>query len=78
LNNTDITKEYPLNSNEISDLLTRATSILNRYSGLFRASTYLPQVVGHNDYEYILTAVNESLINSRKEWAAFVKNRGME
>ncbi|MDY6912072.1 MAG: hypothetical protein SVM79_06955 [Chloroflexota bacterium] len=61
LKEKNIADDYPLTRNEISDLLNRATSILNRYSGLFRASTYSTQITGHDDYLYVLKATQEKL-----------------
>ncbi|MFC2072154.1 hypothetical protein ACFLUU_05525 [Chloroflexota bacterium] len=62
----DITKNYPISRDDISLLLSRATAILNGYSGLFRASTYLTQIIGHDDYLYILETIKE-IIRKYKE-----------
>ncbi len=63
----DITKDYPITKDEVSELVSRATSILNRYSSLFRASSYSTQIVGHDDYKYVLKAVHEKLRKHREE-----------
>lgn len=62
-----ITKNYPISRDDISQLLSRATSILNRYSGLFRASTYSTQIIGHDDYLYILKTIKESIRKYKEE-----------
>lgn len=65
LKKRDITKDYPITRDDISKLLNIATSILNRYCGLFRASTYSTQIVGHDDYLYILKAMKEKIAKYR-------------
>ena len=67
VNEKDITKDYPLTETEVSELVTRATSILNRYSSLFRASTYSPIIVGHDDYLYVLKSIKENIRRYREE-----------
>ena len=61
----DITKHYVITRDEITSLLSRATSILNDYSSLFRASIFSTKIVGHDDYLYILNAVNEKFERDR-------------
>jgi len=61
----DITKNYVITREEVRLLLNRATSILNAYSSLFCASTYLTTIVGYDDYKYILKAVNEKVERDR-------------
>lgn len=65
----DITKKYPVTSEEIGELLTNGMSILNRYSHLFSANTYSTQMVGHDDYNFVLKSIKENLnqINKRHE-----------
>jgi hypothetical protein len=65
LEDIDITKNYVVTKEEVRLLLNRATSILNTYSSLFRASTYLTKIVGYDDYMYILKAVNEKIERDR-------------
>ncbi len=66
----DITMDYPLTIDEIRELLERATKILNTYSRLFRASTYSTQIIGHDDYLYVLRAIKEKVSEHRKEVAS--------
>ena len=70
VNEKNITKDYPLTRNEISELTTRATDISNSYSGLFQASTTLTRIVGQDDYLYVLKATQEKLSRFEKEIAA--------
>lgn len=53
---------------DLNMLLERAKTILNRYSYLFSASVYSTQVVGHDDYEYIFTCVEEKVELARQQW----------
>ena len=51
-------------------LLDRAHDIVNRYSNLFIATTYSRQMLGHDDYQYIVSCVDEAARRSRDEVAA--------
>lgn len=42
-------------------LLSNAMRILNRYSFLFRASSYSTQIVGHDDYLYVLRTIADDV-----------------
>ena len=42
-------------------LLNRGHDILNRYSNLFAASTYSRQMMGHDDYRYVVNSVAEAI-----------------
>jgi len=61
---------YPLSKNDVSELLKRGESILNRYSSLFRASSYSTQIVGHDDYLYVLKTVKAKIGRHREEIAS--------
>lgn len=62
--------DYPLSISDINELLTEGMSIINRYSQLFRASTYSPQIVGYDDYKYILSCIREDLKRREIEFQA--------
>jgi HEPN superfamily AbiU2-like protein len=53
----NLVAEYPFSLKDMSDLLGRGTMILNHYNGLFRAVTFSPQMVGHDDYIYVLACM---------------------
>lgn len=72
VNEKDIAKNYPLTKEEISQLVNRATSIVNRYSRLFRASTYSPQILGHDDYLYVLNSIKEKIQRQTEETQAHI------
>lgn len=50
---------------DVDELIDRALSLVNRYSSLFRASSYARTIVGHDDYLSLLHIVREYL--SQKE-----------
>jgi AbiU2 len=52
---------YPLMFGDLEALLTRAITILNRYSRLFKVETYGVQPIGHDDYQFIFTSVAEKI-----------------
>ena len=59
--------KYPLTYGDVETLLKRATTILNRYSNLFSANTYSTQMIGHDDFNYIIKCVEEKVQQSRNE-----------
>ena len=61
MNEKDLLKTYPLTLNDINILLKRGVRILNMYSNLFNANIYSTQIVGHDDYLYVLNAVKSDL-----------------
>lgn len=67
---------YPLSINDISELLERGIMILNRYSSLFRASSSSTQIVGHDDYKYVLNCIRLEIKQHEEEFAAEVKRYG--
>ena len=57
----DVSAEYPLAEEEISALLTDGIQILNRYSSMFRANTHSTQIVGHDDFMYVLECLRKDV-----------------
>ncbi|MEE9259668.1 MAG: hypothetical protein V3U40_00970 [Candidatus Scalindua sediminis] len=53
----NIASDYPLYDKEIEELLVGGKTILNRYSNLFHANTYSTQIVGHDDYQFVLKSI---------------------
>jgi hypothetical protein len=64
--NLNLTDDYPLSLNDIEHLLEEGNAILNRYSNLFHATVYSPQIVGYNDYQNVLKAIR-SVIKQYEE-----------
>ena len=54
---------YALSDDHIQPLLDRALSILNCYSRMFSAETYLPPMVGRHDYKFIFSSVEVAVKN---------------
>ncbi len=50
---------------DLEALLNRAHEIVNRYSSLFAASSYSRQIVGHDDYRFVIKSVKEAVERSR-------------
>jgi hypothetical protein len=79
INNFDISDKYPLSFDEIKQLLKEGTTIINRYSNLFHATTYSTQIVGHDDYQNVLKAVRAVIKQHEKKIArAWEVARAME
>lgn len=70
VNEKDITKDYPLTTDDVSKLVTRATDISNSYSGLFQASTTSTQIVGHDDYLHVLKSIKGMICKQKEEIAS--------
>jgi len=59
INERNLVAEHPFSLKDMSDLLGRGTGIINHYSSLFREVTFSPQIVGHDDYMYVLSCMRE-------------------
>lgn len=57
----DFFEEYPIQYSEVESLIDRAVDILNRYSGLFQATEYYDEIIGGDDYEFILESIRSEL-----------------
>lgn len=66
-----ILKENPLDNKRIETLLDESFSIFNRYSSLYRASTYSKKVVGHDDFKSLLKFLNLGL----QKWDEDIENQ---
>ncbi len=54
LGKNQVLQDNPLSQAEIEELLDKSFAILNRYSSLYRASTWSRQVIGHDDHQSLL------------------------
>ena len=70
LGNNQILVNNPLNKEEIENLLDESFSIYNRYSSLYRATTYSRKVVGHDDFKSLLNFMNLGL----QKWDENIEN----
>jgi hypothetical protein len=69
---------HPLTIDNISELLEKGVSILNHYSNLFRALSHSTQIVGHDDYKYVLSCIKSDLIRHEEEFQAELKKYSNE
>lgn len=67
-----MTEEQGLNDDEITQLLDRSISILNRYSYMFNATSHSTKMLGQDDYKFIFKAVDEKVREMR---ASSIKKR---
>ncbi len=67
VNGYNIASDYPLDEKEIEELLTTGMRILNRYSSLFHASTNSTQIIGHDDYKFVLESIRVNLEKKERE-----------
>lgn len=65
IDNRNIGDAYPLTYGDVEVLLERAVTILNRYSNLFAANTYSTQIIGDDDFNFILQCVEERVQTNR-------------
>ena len=61
LGKDEILADNPLSQQEIETLLDECFTIFNRYSNLYRASTWSRKVVGHDDYQSLLETLKLGL-----------------
>lgn len=54
-------KQYPLTIPDIEALLANGVAIINRYSDLFIATHHSSNIVGRDDYKWLLKAARETL-----------------
>jgi hypothetical protein len=57
----NLADHYTFDTSAVDSLLKNAMRILNGYSVLFRASSYSTQIVGHDDYRYVLRTITEAV-----------------
>jgi hypothetical protein len=55
---TDLHHEYPVTKAQVTELLSRAHEIVNRYTLKFSANAYSAQIVGHDDYQTVIGAIH--------------------
>jgi|SRR5256885_13640760 len=67
---------YPFSMDNIAELLEKGMSILNHYSGLFRASTHSTQIVGYDDYQYVLNCIRADLKRREEEFERELRRYG--
>ncbi|MEJ8837772.1 AbiU2 domain-containing protein [Ramlibacter sp. AN1133] len=63
-------EEFGIPVADFEDLLQRSRTIHSRYSQLFAAASYSPQILGHGDYRFIFQCVEETVRRSREESTA--------
>jgi hypothetical protein len=73
VNKHDINSTHPLEFQDLEALLERALTLLNKYAGLFAATAYSTQVVGHDDYTNIFSAVLKDINAQKAEWEIALK-----
>jgi hypothetical protein len=62
-----VSEEYPHMRHEVGELLQGGLTIVNRYSLLFDANAWSTHIIGRDDHEYVLRAVQERLDRQRAE-----------
>ena len=61
---------FALTYDDLSELVSRATTVFNRYSNLFKRETWESQMVGHDDFRHVLASVRRDLERDRAEFKA--------
>jgi len=67
INNRSARDKYPLNNEDVGKLILDGLNIANRYGVLFNAVSYTGQIVGHDDFKFLLERVREWLATQRNE-----------
>ncbi|GAB4514355.1 MAG: hypothetical protein Tsb0026_19690 [Sulfuricaulis sp.] len=72
----NLATDYPITGEDVGELVKKSVEILNRYSSLFRAETHSTQIVGHDDYKFVLKSIRKNLEQMHKETEALLKKHG--
>ena len=71
----NLADDYPLTVENVKELLVEGMKLINRYSNLFRATTYSTNMIGRNDFQFVLKSIREYLAmeerridEERKRW----------
>lgn len=71
----NLAEDYPLTIKNVEELLVEGMRLINRYSSLFRVSTYSNNMVGRDDFQFVLKSIREHLAlieqrieEERKRW----------
>jgi hypothetical protein len=71
----NLAEDYPLTIKDVEELLVEGMRLINRYSGLFQASTYSTNMIGRDDFQFVLKSIQEHLAlieqrieEERKRW----------
>jgi hypothetical protein len=69
----NIAVDHPITGEEVGELVKKSVKILNRYSSLFHATTHSTQIVGHDDYKFVLKSIRNNLEQMHKESEALLE-----
>lgn len=72
----DVGDSHPLTFDDVEALLERSIGLLNKYSQLFASNTYSTQIIGHDDYKYVIESVDDAVRRSREEHELLRHSRG--
>jgi len=72
----NIAVDHPITGVEVGELVKKSVEILNRYSSLFHATTHSTQIIGHDDYEFVLKSIRKNLEQMHKETEALLEKYG--
>ena len=67
LGKKEILEDNPLSKEEMDDLLDKALRIFNKYSSLFRASTWSRDMIGQDDYKGCLSLIRDGVIKYKQD-----------
>ncbi len=72
-----ISKEYPLERQQLQEVIDTIVEILNRYSYAFNSSTFLEKIPGEDDVQYVMDFIR-SHIQERKKQIEELKRQARE
>lgn len=76
INAADLEEKYGLSTDEVWTLLNGGVQVINRYSNLFHAQVYATNMIGHDDYEYVLNVIRADLEAKRAALAQEMERFG--
>jgi hypothetical protein len=78
LTDKDISKEYPLQRQQLQEVIDTLFQILNRYSVAFESSSYFEKFVGEDDIQYIMDYIRSHIQERGKRLEALKKQANSE
>jgi hypothetical protein len=62
-----ISEEYPLQRQQLQEVIDTLFKILNRYSGAFNSSTFAEKFVGEDDIQYLMDSIRSDIQERKKQ-----------
>ncbi len=72
-----VSREYPLQRQQLEEVIDTLLEILNRYSYAFKSSTYLEKIPGEDDVQYVMDCIRFYIEEQNRQIEEYLKDRHM-